>query len=423
MFLLGVSAEVKQTLSAVQDAMGSVFLWATVALVGLLLVGAVVVYFGNRARLAAYGRAALVLAVGFAVAMAVCGLALNLIKYNIRGSLVPTTLYPLVATVAAALLGGFALWLTGFVNRNAMRVTLWVVLGAVTVPLVVTLVYIGLYFKNEVLPNGYYVDVSTLALVLSCVGLVVLAAVVALLCGKKGEKSQHTRAVAYAGVSIALAFALSYIKLFSMPQGGSVTLASMLPIMLYSCRYGTRKGLMVGLIYGLLQAVQDPYVIHPAQFLLDYPLAFAMLGLAGWAGEIRLFGRHRAAALLVGCISAFFLRYIAHTLSGIFAFAAYAHDAQASSVVVYSFAYNSYVLIDGAMCLALGILMYLNRGSRATLFGTAPVADAEGSTDAPAVDAEAQGGDVAPMDKPMDAPAVQPAEDDVSGKAPDAPVD
>ena len=385
MLLLGVSADVKQTLSTVQDAMGAVFLWATVAFVGLLLVGALVVYLGNRARIGDYGRAAVVLGVGYAVAIAVSGLALNLIKYNIRGSLIPTTLYPLVATAGVVLLGGFALWLVGFVNRKAFKPTLWVVAGLSTVPLVVTLVYMGIYFQREIKDGGYYVDVSTLALVLSCVGLVVLASLVALLCGKKGEKVQHTRAVAYAGVSIALAFALSYIKLFSMPQGGSVTLASMLPIMLYSCRYGTRKGLMVGLIYGLLQAVQDPYVIHPAQFLLDYPLAFAMLGLAGWAGEIRLFGRHRGAALLVGCVSAFVLRYIAHVLSGIFAFAAYAHDANASSVVAYSFAYNSYVLIDGAMCLVLGILMYLNRGARKTLFGapTDKVGAVEGDGEIP----------------------------------------
>ncbi|MBR2384770.1 MAG: energy-coupled thiamine transporter ThiT, partial [Clostridia bacterium] len=68
---------------------------------------------------------------------------------------------------------------------------------------------------------------------------------------------------------VALSFALSYIKLFEMPQGGSVTLFSMLPIMLFSYIYGMKKGLLVGVIYGLLQAVQDPYIIHPAQFLLD----------------------------------------------------------------------------------------------------------------------------------------------------------
>lgn len=39
--------------------------------------------------------------------------------------------------------------------------------------------------------------------------------------------------------------------------------------------------MFVGFVYGLLQSMQDPYIIHPAQFLLDYPIAFAMAGLAG----------------------------------------------------------------------------------------------------------------------------------------------
>ncbi|MCX4286579.1 MAG: energy-coupled thiamine transporter ThiT, partial [Clostridia bacterium] len=98
-----------------------------------------------------------------------------------------------------------------------------------------------------------------------------------------GDKSSeyNAKSLTYGAVCVALSFALSYIKFFSLPQGGSVTFASMLPLCLYSYMFGTKKGVFAGLIYGVLQAVQDPWIIHPAQFLLDYPVAFAGIGVAG----------------------------------------------------------------------------------------------------------------------------------------------
>lgn len=62
----------------------------------------------------------------------------------------------------------------------------------------------------------------------------------------------------------------------------------MLPLMLFSYMFGIRKGIIVGAIYGVLQAIQDPWIIHPAQFFLDYPIAFAMTGLAGIFKELNV---------------------------------------------------------------------------------------------------------------------------------------
>ena len=95
------------------------------------------------------------------------------------------------------------------------------------------------------------------------------------------RKTWTAKSMAYAALSIALSFVLSYIKLFSMPNSGSVTLASMLPLMLFSAAYGVGPGLLAGAAYGLLQYVQGGWFVHPIQFLLDYPLAFALIGLAG----------------------------------------------------------------------------------------------------------------------------------------------
>lgn len=393
----------KSVLETVLDKMGAAFLWTTVAVVGLFLLGGLIVYLTRRDKLASYGKTSLLLGVGFAVAVAVSGLALTITKYSIRGSLVTTILYPLTAAACAAIAGGFALYVVNSVAKDKLKLATWIVVGLVAVPLVVGLVYMGIYYADNIKSDGYYdggdASVSTGALVGSAVGLVALACLVALLFGKKGDKREHTRAIAYAGVSVALAFALSYVKIFRMPQGGSVTLASMLPIMLYSCRYGTRKGLLVGLVYGTLQALQDPYIIHPAQFLLDYPIAFAMLGLAGWAGEVKWFGKYKGVALLIGCISAFFMRYIAHVLSGIFAFSAYAFDAGYASATVYSFLYNTYVLVDGAICVALGVMMFANKGVRKLLL---PVAPPEASAQTPveqAANAD-EWAEPAPQDQP-----------------------
>ena len=102
------------------------------------------------------------------------------------------------------------------------------------------------------------------------------------------QKQRWTaRMIANAALSIALAFVLSYIRLYKLPQGGAITPASMLPILLFAYAYGVVPGMTVGAAYGVLQFIQDAYFVHPVELLLDYPLAFAMLGLAGIAHNSR----------------------------------------------------------------------------------------------------------------------------------------
>ena len=80
---------------------------------------------------------------------------------------------------------------------------------------------------------------------------------------------------------IALAMILDQIKLFSMPQGGSVTLFGTLPIIALGYLLGTRWGLLGGAVTGLLNLIFGGYVIHPVQMILDYVIAFAVMGLSG----------------------------------------------------------------------------------------------------------------------------------------------
>ena len=111
-------------------------------------------------------------------------------------------------------------------------------------------------------------------------GALVALGVILLLIAKT-QKKWNAKMIAYASLSIALSFVLSYIRLFRMPQGGSITPGSMLPIMLFSAAYGVGPGLLTGLVYGLLQYLQGGDFLNVWQFLFDYLIAFAALGLAG----------------------------------------------------------------------------------------------------------------------------------------------
>ncbi|MCS7201999.1 MAG: energy-coupled thiamine transporter ThiT [Dictyoglomus sp.] len=82
------------------------------------------------------------------------------------------------------------------------------------------------------------------------------------------------------GMSIALALLLWYLKIGEMPQGGSISL-QMLPLFIFALRWGLIPGLFVGLVYGLVHSLQDLYVVHWFQYILDYPIAFSLIGLAG----------------------------------------------------------------------------------------------------------------------------------------------
>lgn len=194
-----------------------------------------------------------------------------------------------------------------------------------------------------------------LVLYLASALLIAVALIAAFLCDKKGSFTFDSKSIALAGICVSLSFALSYIKLWDLPQGGSVTLVSLLPVMLFSYIYGAKKGLFVCFVYGVLQSLQDPYIIHPAQFLLDYPVALSMAGLAGVLKNVNIKSQQLKFSLsaLIGGT----MRYVSHVFSGVFAFGAYALDAGAANVYTYSLAYNSFVFVDILLVIVAGALL------------------------------------------------------------------
>lgn len=160
--------------------------------------------------------------------------------------------------------------------------------------------------------------------------------------------------IAKASICIALAYIFSVIKIFRMPMGGSVTLVSMLPLILFAMAFGPLEGILIGCVYGLLQLLIDPYVIHPMQLLVDYPMAFAATTLACAANPLP--ERFRLPA---GVLLGYFGRYIMAVISGVVFFAEYAGDQGA---LAYSLVYNlSYLGPEALISMVVALMPGMRR--------------------------------------------------------------
>src|SRR5690554_4978061 len=98
---------------------------------------------------------------------------------------------------------------------------------------------------------------------------------------KVSKKNNSVSIMVKSAILIAVTYVLNHITLFSMPQGGSITLFGMLPLFLVGYLFGPRQGILAGMAYGLIDLALKPYVVHPLQIFMDYPLAFGAIGIGG----------------------------------------------------------------------------------------------------------------------------------------------
>ena len=269
--------------------------------------------------------------------------------------------YPLVASVALIAVTVIAYFFAK-ANDRFLKQAKWAIGGAVLSSLIVLVVCVLVYFKREIATDESFVALNSALLYVGAVGVVIVLCVLSAFFGEKSKGALDSRSVSYGAVCLAMSFALSYIALWKMPQGGSVTLVSLLPIMFYSQMFGVRKGVFVGLIYGLLQAIQDPWILHPAQFLLDYPIAFACIGLTSIFTQNGIKEKRGIAFFSCGAVLAVLLRYFSHVISGIFAFSMWAREGY--SAVAWGFLYNTFCLVDMAIALTVGVIMLFNSSFR-----------------------------------------------------------
>ncbi|MGL4362763.1 MAG: energy-coupled thiamine transporter ThiT [Cellulosilyticaceae bacterium] len=171
---------------------------------------------------------------------------------------------------------------------------------------------------------------------------------------KKEKQTRHTiDKLTLSGMCISLSFILSYISLFKLPQGGSITLASMLPILLFSFFAGPRFGLIAGATFGVLQFLQGGVAIHWFALLLDYPLSFMCLGLSGIVSKKIIPISYR---FCIGVTIAVFGRFVMSVLSGAIFYSMYAPEGM--NAWLYSILYNgSYLLPELIITLVIGVII------------------------------------------------------------------
>lgn len=175
-----------------------------------------------------------------------------------------------------------------------------------------------------------------------------------------------TRILVECALMIALGTVLAMIKVFEMPQGGSVTLLSMLPFIIVSFRHGVKWGLLTGFADSLLQMLLG-FWAPPAGtvtaliacVLLDYVLAFTLLGLAG---AIAKPFKNRTVGVAVGTAGVCFIRFLCSFLSGFLLWGSYQSSyawAQGLSPWVYSLVYNgSYMGVELIFTTLGAIILY-----------------------------------------------------------------
>ena len=315
--------------------------WLTVALALGVLVAALAVKGNARKKLL---KAALICAIFYAVALGIAFLVMTFVTDGIEALLFVPLLIMLVCSA-----GCLALLLLR--HDFIAKISAGAVMGAAAIGLFLCLAVRYSSGVSADLNGVTKEDVKELWLYLSA-ALLIAAVVAGAFLFDREKRDYGAQSLSYASVAIAMSFALSFIRIVRMPQGGSITVASLLPLMIYSYMFGTRRGVAAGAVYGVLQAFQDLYILHPAQFLLDYPIAFA-----GMFAKTKALKKAPQVQFALGAVIAGLLRFLAHFLSGCFAFGAYAPAG--TPVWLYSLTYQAgYVLPDLAIAVAVGIFVF-----------------------------------------------------------------
>lgn len=183
------------------------------------------------------------------------------------------------------------------------------------------------------------------------------------------KKKVNVKKLTMSAVLIALSAALSMVKVFEMPLGGSVTLLSMLPVCMLSIMYGCKWGLFCSFVYSLTQLVMGigsvlSWGLTPqalvGSIVFDYLAAFTVLGLAG------MFRRHGVPGYIGGISLALLLRAVSHVISGVIFFASWAPEGW--NPFVYSIAYNGAYMVPEIVFTFVGAIFLLKEPHTAKLF-------------------------------------------------------
>lgn len=174
-------------------------------------------------------------------------------------------------------------------------------------------------------------------------------------------------------VMLALASALSLVKIWQMPFGGSITLLSMLPVAMLAIEYGPKWGFAAAFLYSLIQMALDlgsimSWGLTPLVFvgtiLFDYMLAFTSLGCAG------LFRKKGSRGICAGIAMGLSLRFVCHFISGTVLFASLC--PQGWNPALYSIVYNgSFMLPEMVLTMVASVVLFRTPQIRKIMAGDA----------------------------------------------------
>ena len=175
--------------------------------------------------------------------------------------------------------------------------------------------------------------------------------------------NKNVRATVEGAVMLAAATVLSLIKVYELPYGGTITACSMLPLVLFCVRYGMPHSLVMTFAYGILQYLTgNGMAIHWGALILDYLVAFGLIGLAGLFKNFRY-------SLIYASVFAGVLRFAVHFISGIVLWGEYMPDTF-DNVYIYSLVYNgSYMLPETIILVIVSVLLYASKPLKKYILG------------------------------------------------------
>lgn len=168
---------------------------------------------------------------------------------------------------------------------------------------------------------------------------------------------RETKRITEIAILVSLAIVIELVSKFipSLPQGGSINVAT-LPLFVLAYRHGIKWGVISGFVYGLLSYMLFGAFYHWASILLDYGLAF---GVIGFSGIFRYFGKDNIWSFSAGVVFGSFLRFIMHTISGVIVFSFLLGYNEDVNAYWYSISYNAtYILPSMILVLIVGLAVF-----------------------------------------------------------------
>lgn len=339
------------------DIASSFMLYVTIALIIGLIAAWAIVRFKNAQALPSFFKVAIGVGVGYAVSVIAILGYLNIV-YSLIDEKINTNFWLIISLLAFVFVSVAVCSILKTKNSKAFT-------PAVIISSILACAYLIVTLCIVPAKKAKYEPLNIYGMYVFSALLIAVIAVLTFLFGRK-ENSQSSKSIAYAGVCIALSFALSYVKFFTLgAQGGSITFASLLPLMIFAYKFGTKKGVIAGIVYGLLQFIQSPQFYQPMQVVLDYPVAFGAIGLAGIFKDVKHL-KNDLWKFVLGATLAVALRYVAHVISGYYVFSSWAWEGYGA--FAYSVVYNLFCFVDLAIVLIPAVVIFSNKSAVKKLF-------------------------------------------------------